>query len=248
MSTLFELYERSPVPLYAQVASVMRQRIETGHWSEGDQISTLEELGTEFGVARVTIRQAVELLRDEGLLDVQQGRGTFVTARPKYDRWLNLGGDLKSMVATIKKNEIKRVLVKEATQLPDLKEGEGDPAAEYTFLRSIQYNKGVPFSVVNLYLDSDIFNKDPDFYSNLAALPKIVEMDDAEIVNAFQTLTIGVASPETATLLNVGLGEPTLDCRLVLRNKAGVAIYFANISYHKDCFALRVDLLNPGSV
>ena len=59
-------YDRSRVPLYVQVASVMRQRVETGRWQEGDKISTIEELEREFGVARVTIRQAIEMLSSEG--------------------------------------------------------------------------------------------------------------------------------------------------------------------------------------
>src|SRR5262245_39241690 len=109
MKKLTSLYDRSRVPLYVQVASVMRQRIETGHWVEGDKISTLEELEAEFGVARVTIRQAIELLRDEGLLDARQGRGTFVSGKPVHNRWLNLANDFDKVVASIKDNVIKRV-------------------------------------------------------------------------------------------------------------------------------------------
>jgi GntR family transcriptional regulator len=74
-------------------------------------------------------------------------------------------------------------------------------------------------------------------------LPKILEMPDVTINHAHQTLTIGVASPETADLLKIGLGEPTADCRLVLVDDKDVAIYVADIHYHKSCFALRIDLL-----
>ncbi|PSS61906.1 GntR family transcriptional regulator [Ensifer sp. NM-2] len=238
------IHDRSRVPLYVQVASVMRQRIETGHWLEGDKISTLEELEAEFGVARVTIRQAIELLRDEGLLDAQQGRGTFVSGRPKHNRWLNLANDFDKVVASIKDNVIKRVHIEENVAIPDLAEGEGVPAAAYTFLRSIQYNQGEPFSAVSLYLAQHIFDRDPKRFTNAAALPMIVEMQDVEIAHAYQTLTIGVADPETAEQLKIGLGEPTADCRLVLLDKNGVALYVADIHYRKDCFALRVDLLD----
>jgi len=90
MNKLVPNYDRSRVPLYVQVASVMRQRVETGRWREGDKISTIDELESEFGVARVTIRQAIEMLRSEGLLDAQQGRGTFVSGRPKNRHWPRL--------------------------------------------------------------------------------------------------------------------------------------------------------------
>jgi len=243
MKKLTSLYDRSRVPLYVQVASVMRQRIETGYWVEGDKISTLEELESEFGVARVTIRQAIELLRDEGLLDAQQGRGTFVSGKPLHNRWLNLANDFDKVVASIKDNVIKRVHIEENVAAPELDEHEGEPADAYTFLRSVQYNHGEPFSAVNLYLAQDIFDRDRKRFTNGAALPMLVEMDDVEIAHAFQTLTIGVADPETAEHLKIGLGEPTADCRLVLLDDKGVALYVADIHYRKDCFALRVDLL-----
>ena len=75
---LTEAYERSHIPLYAQVAAALRRRIEEGYWVPGEQISPLDELEKEFHVARVTVRQAAELLEKEGLVQRQQGRGTFV--------------------------------------------------------------------------------------------------------------------------------------------------------------------------
>lgn len=243
MNKLTSIYDRSRVPLYIQVASVMRQRIDTGHWLEGDKISTLEELEQEFAVARVTIRQAIELLREEGLLNAQQGRGTFVSGKPKHNRWLNLANDFDTMVSSIKDNVLKRVHIEENAANPDLSEGEGSLADSYVFLRSVQYNDDEPFSVVNLHLAKSIFEKGRKVFMHAAALPKIVEMADVTISHAHQTLTIGVASPETADLLKIGLGEPTADCRLVLVDDQGVAIYVADIHYHKSCFALRNDLL-----
>lgn len=247
MKKISSLYDRSRVPLYIQVASVMRQRIENGHWLEGDKISTLEQLEAEFGVARVTIRQAIELLREEGLLDAQQGRGTFVSGRPKHNRWLNLANDFETMVSLVQENVLERVHVEEDVAPPDIGEGEGKAAAAYTFQRSVQYNHGEPFSVVNLYLDQELYARNRKIFSRSAALPSIVKMKNVRIVHALQTLTIGVADPEAAELLKIGLGDPTADCRLVLVNDKGVAIYVANIHYHKDCFALRVDLLERNS-
>ena len=52
----------SRVPRYLQVASALRRRIRDAHWAVGDKIATLEELEHEFGVARVTVRQAIDLL------------------------------------------------------------------------------------------------------------------------------------------------------------------------------------------
>jgi GntR family transcriptional regulator len=239
-----KIYQRSPTPLYGQVASVMRQRIDRGVWVPGARISTLEELEQEFSVARVTIRQAIELLCQEGLLDVQQGRGTFVTRKPRHNRWLNLATDLDVLVANIKDNVIKRVHIEQNAAPPELKEGEGHLAEGYAFLRSVQYNNNEPFSVVNLHLARHIFDKDRKRFAHAAALPHMLGMDDVSVARAPQTFTIGVADPETATLLEIGLGEPTADSRLILIDSQGVAIYVANIHYHKNCFALHVELLD----
>ncbi len=243
MSKILQSYDRSLSPLYVQVATVMRHRIETGQWSKGDKISTLDELEQEFGVARVTIRQAIEILRKEGLLQAHQGRGTFVSGAPTYNRWLNLSNNLDQFIRLIQDNVIKQVDVQKAVEPPDIQPDEGKPADQYAFIRSVQYNNKRPFSVVNLYLAKDIFDRDVNGFEKNAALPKILKMKGIEVVHAFQTLTIGVADPETSRLLDIGLGDPTADCRLVLVDRKGVALYVAEIQYLRDCFAQRVDLM-----
>ena len=59
MSELAKTLRLSAVPLYIQVAAELRRRIESGRWASGQKISTIEDLQAEFGVARVTVRQAV---------------------------------------------------------------------------------------------------------------------------------------------------------------------------------------------
>jgi GntR family transcriptional regulator len=71
-------------------------------------------------------------------------------------------------------------------------------------------------------------------------------MKDVIITHAYQTFTIGVADPETADLLEIGLGEPTADCQLTVVDDRDVAIYVADIHYLKYCFVLRNDLLKGG--
>jgi GntR family transcriptional regulator len=239
-------YDRSRVPLYLQVASVMRQRIESGRWTEGDKIPTIEEFEEEFGVARVTIRQAIDLLSKEGLVDARQGRGTFISGRPKAKHWFNLANDLKSVSESVRNNVLKIVHINERATPPILREAEGKFAAAYIQLRSVQFSGDEPFAVANLSLARDIFVRDRKRFTRQPALPLILEMEDIQIAHAFQIVTIGVASLEVSDLLKIGLGEPTADCRLVLVNKANVAIYVAEFHYHRDCFALRRDLLERG--
>ena len=66
------------VPLYRQVAGVLRERIETGFYRPGERIPTEFELCDEFGVSRISIRQALSELVHDGLLLRRQGSGTYV--------------------------------------------------------------------------------------------------------------------------------------------------------------------------
>ncbi len=137
MNKLVPNYDRSRVPLYVQVASVMRQRVETGHWQKATRSRRSRSSRGEFGVARVTIRQAIEMLRSEGLLDAQQGAGPSSPARPKNRHWLNLANDFESMVDSVKSNVLKRVHIEENVAAPQLAAHEGKPAEGYAFLRSV---------------------------------------------------------------------------------------------------------------
>lgn len=67
-----------PEPLYHQLERVLRERILSGEWSAGSQIPTEEQLCELYDVSRVTIRQAVRNLVEDGYLERGRGRGTFV--------------------------------------------------------------------------------------------------------------------------------------------------------------------------
>lgn len=67
---------------YVQLYRQMRAKIGSGEWGVGQQIPSLAELKREFGNASpTTIRNAPQMLVDEGMLRIERGRGAFVTAR-----------------------------------------------------------------------------------------------------------------------------------------------------------------------
>ena len=70
-----------PVPPYVQVANAIRARIESGEIPPGRRIPSLVELEEEFGVARDTLRKAVKLLKDEGIVETVTGMGVYVVQR-----------------------------------------------------------------------------------------------------------------------------------------------------------------------
>jgi len=244
MSKLRTTYARSRIALYIQVASALRQRIETGQWQPGQKISTLEELEREFEVARVTVRQAVELLQNEGLVHRQQGRGTFVADTLQDKHWLRLETTWESLIASIKDNVPKIVKVDNPPARPALAQGEGKFAPEYVFLRSVQFKDGAPYAVVNLHLERDTYDRDPDAFLTHTALPVLATLNGADIDQAHQTLVIGSADPVTASMLQVPLGAPTAECHCVVTNRKGVAIYVAEIIYRNNCVKLYINLLD----
>jgi GntR family transcriptional regulator len=69
------------VPAYRKIADDLRRRITSGELSPGSLLPTQQELATTYGVARMTARQALSSLENEGLITSQQGRGTMVRGR-----------------------------------------------------------------------------------------------------------------------------------------------------------------------
>ncbi len=69
-------------PLYIQISNRLRQNIETGQLKVGDRLPAEQRLAEQFSVNRHTLRQAIALLRQDGILRVERGRGTFVTTAP----------------------------------------------------------------------------------------------------------------------------------------------------------------------
>jgi GntR family transcriptional regulator len=72
----------SPIPIYHQIREQLRKQITRGHLKPGDPLPTEMEICSECGISRMTARQALVQLANDGLVVRQRGRGTFV-ATPK---------------------------------------------------------------------------------------------------------------------------------------------------------------------
>jgi GntR family transcriptional regulator len=72
-----------PALLHEQVAAQIRQAIADGEAKPGDRLPPTRHLAAVMGVNTNTVLRAVRLLRDEGLLELRQGRGTRVTGTPE---------------------------------------------------------------------------------------------------------------------------------------------------------------------
>ena len=73
-------------PVYIQIHNQIKKDIEAGVWSVGDRIPSERELALEFNVSRMTLRQAVQTLVEEGILERQVGAGTFVARKKVQEK------------------------------------------------------------------------------------------------------------------------------------------------------------------
>ena len=70
---------QSATPVYVQVADILRSRIQSGRLLPDRPVPSEAQRQQEFGVARGTARQAIALLREQGLVVTVKGRGSYVT-------------------------------------------------------------------------------------------------------------------------------------------------------------------------
>jgi Transcriptional regulators len=68
------------VPVYIQIHNEIRKEIESGKWAVGERIPSERQLSQDFDVSRMTLRQAIQTLVDEGILQRQVGSGTYVAS------------------------------------------------------------------------------------------------------------------------------------------------------------------------
>jgi GntR family transcriptional regulator len=73
---------RDPTPLYVQLAAFLRADIATGKLAPHDPVPSESYLEQEHEVSRATVRRAMALLREEGLIYTLPQRGSFVAGRP----------------------------------------------------------------------------------------------------------------------------------------------------------------------
>lgn len=240
-------FSRSRLPLYAQVASLLRQRIKAGEWLAGTRLPTLEDLETEYQVARVTARQAVALLEDEGLVWRKQGKGTFIAETVSEQPRLPLATKWDDLMRMIEGTTMRMVGMEPAGSPASLSPEDGEPAFAYQHLRRVHVKDDAPYCLIDLHIARDLYERAPTAFQTKLALRVISEMQDLRFGSARQMLTIGSADVTTANFLEVEVGTPIAEVRRVIANESGTVIYFAEIVYRGDFVKLDIDLLNNHS-
>lgn len=236
---------KSAVSRYLQLAGHFRRRIETGEWPVGHRIPTVVELARECGVAGMTVRRALDILEEEGLIERFRAKGTFVRETPMKDLWCEIRTDWAALLNARYANHIE-VLSNELGPAPDFLASEdwpGRPARAYRRLRRRYWREGTPFMIADVYIDETAWQALPEGSSErLTALRLVSHLPGRPIANAQQELTITAADLRLASDLSVPLGAPMARMVRLAVDHDGIRVLVADGTYRGDSTKLRLKL------
>jgi len=196
----------------------------------------------EFDVSRITIRQAVDVLARDGLLEARQGSGTFVTGEVRDDRWLRVETSLTELAEVYRDTKPELLNLAEATAAPSLRAEDGKPAPGYVFMKRVHSHQGRPYCLISIYLDERVFRKHPDRFRTETVIPILSKLRNPVIAKARQTLTIGTAGLEAARHLGIASNAPVAEVRRVFNAADSTVIYLGEVTYRGDFIHLEMDL------
>jgi len=237
-------------PLYAQTAMLLRRRIEDGAWGAGVQIPTLDDLMAELGVGRVTVRQAMALLEQDGLIERWRGRGTFVKKSRAKMPVVSLTASWEALLAGIEGAKPRLLASRETSCIPAFAEHlateEGaEIAPAYRQISRVHARRDWPYLLIDIYLEKSLYQRSPKRFDRQLVIPLLDAMADVNITAVRQVLTIGTADLETARHLNIPVNAPVGHmARLMIDAKARV-IYAARLTYRGDLVRLDMTVDPP---
>ena len=236
------------LPVYHQIRRTIKYWILDQRYGANDKIPPEHELASQFNVNRMTIRQALSPLVDEGLLIRKRGEGTFVTPNEELIQGMSLKHIdmasvlflplIKSKTLTIVKAEIAPTpLIRKKLELND------DEPLVVMLKRDRLVPEGFRAFTIN-YLPLEIGRRLDEEELSKRPLLKIME-DDLKInfIEAFETIEASFADEETASHLGIATGAPTLVTERIMYAENGRPVELVNTIYdanlYKCCLHLK---------
>jgi len=233
--------DRPGISLYVKLAGLFRSFIETGEWKLGARIPTVEELSRLYGAAGMTIRQALGLLEDEGLIERFRAKGTFVRARPERDLFCDVRTDLSGLLIARPGAVIEVLLDEIVTDLPPQIADHAPEGMRWRHLRRRHTRGTLPYLTTQVFVPEPIGLRltDEDLVGKTATR-LVNDLDGIEIADAVQILTVEPADHQIVQLLGVAPGFPMV--RVVRRayDAAGAPLLFAIGNYRSD--TVRIEM------
>ena len=148
MPTTDDLPSPSALPLFAQIESNLRQRIVDNLLAAGSKLPSEAELEVEFGVSRITVRQALAALHAKGLIQKINGKGSFVTRPTDAPNLGPLTGFYEHMRARGHQSHGKTLSVREVKASAAAAESLGvAPGSALTAVTMLRMVDGAPLAV-----------------------------------------------------------------------------------------------------
>lgn len=198
-------------PLYRKIAQQIREEIESGQWEEGQSIPTEKHLSEQFGASRVTVRQAIKMLVEEGLLEKVQGSGTYVKEQKIEHNIFELISFTEEM-RSLNKEPVNKVLNFQLLEPDDhvkrmlsLEEGR-----KVFYVRRQRLVDDIPYVVEDTYLPVDLF---PNLSYQIMTGSKydyIEKEVGKKIKESYQEVIPVLPEEDMAEALTVDQGTPVL--------------------------------------
>lgn len=235
--------KHSPMPIYFQLEHSIRQQIENGELTPGDPLPSEREYAEQLDVSRMTVRQAITNLVNEGLLYRQKGRGTFVAEQKLEQKLSGLTSFTEDMKArgmtpanTLLAFEIIPADTKVAERL-DLKEH--TPVYE---IKRIRLADDVPMALETVYISANLVKGLTETITAASLYHYIEEELGLVIGHAVQSIEAAIVNETERPHLLVQKGAPVL---LIERNtflKDGTPLEYVKSSYRADRYKFTIDI------
>ncbi|MBP0494863.1 GntR family transcriptional regulator [Pararoseomonas indoligenes] len=232
-----------------RVYLVLRDRIGCGALPPGARLPGEPDLAAEHGVARVTIRRALDQLAREGLLERRPGVGTFVrgvaTLPPATADFADVFTHLKEMG---RRTEVRLLSFGYAVPPPavalalDLAPGEAAQRAV-----RVRCMASGPFSYLTTHVPARIGRTYSE--SELASQPLLVllERSGLRIGRARQSIGATLAGPDLAAVLEVEIGAPLIALTRLVQDEEGRAVEHLHALYRPDRFSFELQMQRTGA-
>lgn len=233
------------IPLYRQLERELRRRISTGLLVPEERFPSERELKTEFGVSSITVRQALQLLENDGLIERRQGLGTFLRKNAEAPFFVELTGsvvDFFSLVQSRRTRIVGKSLVAagpEARLLTDVREGE----EIYLLLgvRALKADNGVK-AFLKAYLPRQIGARLAGEEQPGAMMQAVFHAAEEEMGQIWQAASATRASQEAAGFMGVNLHSPILLHRVAGVTTGGRVVCVLYWHMPGDSFQLKTKL------
>jgi GntR family transcriptional regulator len=234
-----------PLPLWAQVSDDLRRRISTSEFDGG--FPGEHDLTEQYGVSRHTIREALRVLRVEGLLKSERGRGTTVQ-ETRYSQNL---GTLYSLFTTIQDQGVEQTsTVKRLTLTVNptvAQELNVAPTSELVVIERIRFAGGEPFAYDTAWLLAEVARPllDVDF-GHTSVYAELRDRCGVEMNSGGEKICAQVASHHVATDLGLVPGSPVFALERIGAS-GNRAIEWRETFIRGDRFTLEVNFSNTAN-